>query len=90
MRHGIAAYSQAISHRLKALGFIQKVGNWVPHELKPRDMERRFTICEIVLQMCNRESFLDRILTGEIKRVSCNMSCWNRVKVSRAKGINNN
>ena len=30
----------AISKRLKAAGYIQKQGNWVPHELKPRDVER--------------------------------------------------
>ena len=32
----------AISKRLKAAGYIQKQGNWVPHALKPRDVERRF------------------------------------------------
>ena len=31
-----------ILKRLKAAGYIQKQGNWVPHELKPRDVERRF------------------------------------------------
>ena len=31
-----------ISKRLKAAGYIQKQGNWVPHELKPRDVEKRF------------------------------------------------
>ena len=29
----------AISKRSKAAGYIQKQGNWVPHELKPRDVE---------------------------------------------------
>ena len=28
-----------ISKRLKAAGYIQKQGNWVPHELKPKDVE---------------------------------------------------
>ena len=28
-----------ISKRLKAMGMIQKQGNWVPYELKPRDVE---------------------------------------------------
>ena len=32
----------AISKRLKAAGYIRKQGNWVQHELKPRDVERRF------------------------------------------------
>ena len=31
---------QAISHRLKLLGMIQKQGNWVPYELTPRNVER--------------------------------------------------
>ena len=29
----------AISTRLGAVGYIQKQGNWVPRELKPRDVE---------------------------------------------------
>ena len=37
----------AISKRLKAAGYIQKQGKWVPHELKPRDVERRFCMSEI-------------------------------------------
>jgi len=32
---------QAVSVRLRAMGMIQKQGNWVPYELKPRDVERR-------------------------------------------------
>ena len=34
----------AISKRLKAVKYIQRQGNWVPHELKPRDVERRFEL----------------------------------------------
>ena len=36
---------QNIYLRLKAMGMIQKQGNWVPYELKPRDIERRFFAC---------------------------------------------
>jgi len=32
---------QAISKRLKAMRIIQKQGNWVPYDLKPRDVKRR-------------------------------------------------
>jgi len=39
---------QTISYRLK-LGIIQKQGNWVPYELKPRNVERRFFTCEMLL-----------------------------------------
>ncbi|GFX70146.1 mariner Mos1 transposase [Trichonephila clavipes] len=35
---------QAISKRLKVMGMIQKQGNWVPYELKPRDVERRLLV----------------------------------------------
>ena len=40
----------AIPKRLKAAGYIQKQGNWVPHELKPRDVGRRFCMSEILLE----------------------------------------
>ena len=36
----------AISKRLKAAAYIQKQGNWVPYELKPRDVERRYWMSE--------------------------------------------
>ena len=39
---------QTISYRLKSLGMIQKQGNWVPYELKPRNVERRFFTCEML------------------------------------------
>ena len=58
---------QAISKRLEALGFIQKVGNWVPYELKPRDVERRFCMSEMLLQRHKTKSFLHRIITGDEK-----------------------
>lgn len=57
----------AISKRLKALGFIQKVGNWVQYELKPRDVERRFCMSEMLLERHKKKSFLHRIVTGDEK-----------------------
>ncbi|KAG5318649.1 MOS1T transposase, partial [Pseudoatta argentina] len=43
---------------LKGLGMIQKQGHWVPYELKPRDVERRFGTCELLLQRQKRKGFL--------------------------------
>lgn len=63
---------QAISHRLKALGMVQKQGNWLPHELKPRDVERRFFTCEQLLQRQKRKGFLHRIVTGD-EKCSCSV-----------------
>ncbi|KAG5322300.1 MOS1T transposase, partial [Pseudoatta argentina] len=47
-----------VSKRLKGLGIIQKQGHWVPYELKPRDVERRFGTCELLLQRQKRKGFL--------------------------------
>ena len=57
----------AISKRLKAAKYIQKQGNWVPHELKPRDVERRFCMSEMLLERHKKKSFLHRIVTGDEK-----------------------
>ena len=55
----------AISHRLKSLGMIQKQGNWVPYELKPRNVERRFSHVKCCLH--KRKGFLHRVVTGDEK-----------------------
>ena len=41
---------QAVSIRLRAMGMIQKQGNWVPYELKSRDVEKLFFTCEQLIQ----------------------------------------
>ena len=51
----------AISKGLKAAGYIQKEGNWIPHGLKPRDVERRFCISEMPLERHGKKSFMHRI-----------------------------
>lgn len=61
-----------ISRRLKTLGFIQKVENWVPYELKPRHVERRFCMSEILLERHKKKSFLHRIVTDDEKWIYYN------------------
>ena len=56
-----------VSKRLKVLVMIQKQGNWVPYELKPRDVERHFVTCELLLQRQKRKGFLKRVLTSDKK-----------------------
>jgi len=58
---------QIISYSLKLLGIIQKQGNWVPYELKPRNVERRFFTCEMLLARHKRKGFLHRIVTSDEK-----------------------
>ena len=60
----------AISKRLKAAWYIQKQGNWVAHELKPRDIERRFCMSEMLLELHKKKSFLHRIVTGDEKWIN--------------------
>jgi len=38
----LAVVQSTISMPLKALRMIQKQGNWIPYELNPRDLKRRF------------------------------------------------
>ena len=58
---------QAISKRLKTMEMIQKQGNWVQNELKPRDVKHRFFTCEQLLQRQIRKRFLYRIVIGDEK-----------------------
>ena len=41
---------QPISKRWHTLGMIQKQETWVPYDLKPSDVERRFFACEELLK----------------------------------------
>ena len=52
---------QAITHRLKLLGMIQKQRNCVPFELTP------ISTCEMLLARHKRKCFLHRIVTGDEK-----------------------
>jgi len=56
-----------ISMRLKALRMIQKQENWVLYELKPRNLERCFFMCEQLFQRQKRKDFLHRIITSNEK-----------------------
>ncbi|KAG5316942.1 MOS1T transposase, partial [Pseudoatta argentina] len=40
---------------------IQKQGHWVPYELKPRDVERRFGTCELLLQRQKKKIYVGQI-----------------------------
>lgn len=46
------------------MGMVQKQGNWVPYELKPRDVEQRLFACEQLLARQRWKGFLHRIVTG--------------------------
>ncbi|GBP89126.1 Mariner Mos1 transposase [Eumeta japonica] len=55
---------QAVSHRLKSLGMIHKQGNWVPYELKSRNVEPRLCMNEMLLAR-HKKGFLHQIVTSD-------------------------
>ena len=61
---------QVVPVRLRAMGMIQKQGNWVPCELKPRDVKKRFFTYEQLIQRQQRKGFLHRIVNGDEKGYS--------------------
>ncbi|KAG5322814.1 MOS1T transposase, partial [Pseudoatta argentina] len=87
-----------VSKRLKGLGMIQKQGHWVPYELKPRDVERRFGTCELLLQRQKRKGFLimasskgktrDRSRKKRATRRMLHSDTRSRVKSVRCKHAN--
>ena len=74
---------------IKVLGMIQKQGHWMPYELKPRDVERRFVTCELLLQRQKRKRFLHRIVTGDEKWIHYDnlkrRKSWDHASTSSAK-----
>ena len=67
LTESLGVMQAAISKRLKAARYIQKQGNWVPHELKSRDVERRFYMSKMLLERHKRKSFLHRVVIGDEK-----------------------
>ncbi|GBP69588.1 Mariner Mos1 transposase [Eumeta japonica] len=57
---------QAVSHRLKSLGMIHKQISWLPYKLKPKDIECRLCMSEMLLAR-HKEKNLHRIVTGDEK-----------------------
>ncbi|EFN88889.1 Histone-lysine N-methyltransferase SETMAR, partial [Harpegnathos saltator] len=61
-----------VGKRLHALGMVKKSENWVPHQLKERDIERRLVMCEMLLQEQKKKGFLHRIVTDDKKWIYYN------------------
>ncbi|UYV75342.1 hypothetical protein LAZ67_12003585 [Cordylochernes scorpioides] len=62
----------AILLRLKEIGIIRRVGNWVPYELKPRGVECRFSrekLLQRPKKKNKRKGFLHQIVTDDEKWV---------------------
>ena len=49
------------------IGIVQKKGNWLPHDLTERAIERRKAMCKILLKRYKMKGFLHRIVNGDKK-----------------------
>jgi len=56
-----------VLNRLKALGKVQKIGRWVPHQLSEVNISQRLSICTSLLSRQKKKSFLWKIVTGDEK-----------------------
>lgn len=56
-----------LSHRLHAMGKIQKEGKWVPHELIEENKNRRRDTAYNLLSRFKKKDFLHKIITGDEK-----------------------
>ncbi|GBN23286.1 hypothetical protein AVEN_257830-1 [Araneus ventricosus] len=57
LAESLGVHHTTVSKRLKALGMIQKKCQWVPYQLKPRDVERSVVTCEQLLQRQKGKGF---------------------------------
>ena len=46
----LSVTEMAVIKRLHNLGQDQKAGNWIPHELSERQLEKRKMICELLVE----------------------------------------
>jgi histone-lysine N-methyltransferase SETMAR len=58
-----------ISRHLKDLGFVQKLGAWIPHHLSDDQREQRISICNSLLLRRRNTEWLKQIVTGDEKWV---------------------
>ncbi|GFX53716.1 histone-lysine N-methyltransferase SETMAR [Trichonephila clavipes] len=63
-------HKTVLSH-LSKVGFKKKLDVWVPHQLKPKNMMDRISICEALAKWNEIDTFLKRMVTGEEKWVTC-------------------
>lgn len=59
----------AILYHLKQLGFVLKIGSWVPHDLSLDQLKKRVEVCEKLLNFRRNFNWLDNLITGDEKWV---------------------
>ena len=65
-----------ILKHLHAIGKVRKMDKWVPHELSEKNKFDRLSACSAHVIRHKNNSFLDRIVTCDEKRVLYNNRKW--------------
>lgn len=60
-------HKTTICRRLHAMGYKPRCGDYVPHKLKDSDVAKRISVCQMLLDMQRKKSFLHRIITCDEK-----------------------
>ena len=63
----IGCCANTAARHLRELGFVGKLGRWIPHSLTAHNKQVRVEICSYLLSIWPQKDFLDRIVTGDEK-----------------------
>uniref|UniRef100_A0A0K0EWF7 Histone-lysine N-methyltransferase SETMAR (inferred by orthology to a human protein) n=1 Tax=Strongyloides venezuelensis TaxID=75913 RepID=A0A0K0EWF7_STRVS len=69
-----------IARRINALGYVQKLSRWVPHDLSDFQLVNRVSICSLLLLRQKNEPFLDRLITEDEKWITYDNSVRKKVR----------
>ncbi|GFU54701.1 histone-lysine N-methyltransferase SETMAR [Trichonephila clavipes] len=61
---------KTVLNHLRKVGFKKKLHVWVPHQLTPKNMIERISICEALAKWNEIDPFLKRMVTGDEKWVT--------------------
>ncbi|XP_011336345.2 histone-lysine N-methyltransferase SETMAR-like [Ooceraea biroi] len=59
-----------VSRHINKLGYVQKFGRWVPHELSETNLLTRVAVCSSLLARQNFQPFLDQLVVGDEKSIT--------------------
>ncbi|GFX99114.1 histone-lysine N-methyltransferase SETMAR [Trichonephila clavipes] len=63
-------HHKTILSHLRKVGFKKKLHVWVPHQLIPKNMMDRISICKALAKRNEIDTFLKRMVTGDVKWVT--------------------
>ncbi|GFV66979.1 histone-lysine N-methyltransferase SETMAR [Trichonephila clavipes] len=61
---------ETVLNHLRKVGFKKKLDVWVPHQLTPKNMMGRISMCEPLAKRNEIDPFLKRLVTGDEKWIA--------------------